>query len=80
MLWSRLQTLPPSLVPLLFPDTSPVSLPGDRGQWGRAVSSCQSRWTAVTKSETGSKVRQQKQLPDPGPLGTRPVSCFCENE
>lgn len=34
----------------------------------------------VTKSETGSKVKQQKQLADPGPLGTRPVSCFCKNE
>lgn len=31
-----------------------------------------SRWTAVTKSESGSKVRQQKELPDPGSLGTRP--------
>lgn len=36
-------------------------------------SSCCHGWTAVTKSESGSKVRQQKGLSDPVFLGSR---CF----
>lgn len=91
--WARTRQHPQD-TKALEPPPDPASVPGAPALPGHV--SCFSAWRSGPVGEGSqqlpeqmdssdqvrdrSKVRQQKQLPDPGPLGTRPVSCFCENE